>query len=110
MPICTSFWLHHYMSLDTVSYQHYACVNLNIADIMAHCSTPLPPRNGTIRETRDRKGNKMVQFACDEGYILVGSDVLICDGNGWNGSSPCCEVTSELFSYFVQSKVNSKKS
>ncbi|XP_022533297.2 CUB and sushi domain-containing protein 3 [Astyanax mexicanus] len=29
---------------------------------------------------------------CDEGYILFGSGVRLCRGNGWSGRTPVCEI------------------
>lgn len=53
----------------------------------ADCDTPSPPPNGSMEHL-----HRQLNFDCEAGYQLVGSETLICQENGeWNGSIPQCK-------------------
>lgn len=39
-------------------------------------------------------GGGLARFYCDNGYRLVGSPVLACDGRFWNATIPKCKCES----------------
>lgn len=65
-----------------------------VMDTFPLCSKPGCDEN-LVKDIRygqsKRKAHGGVyKFRCDEGTVLKGSDVLICDGRKWNGSVPSC--------------------
>ena len=55
------------------------------------CSTPKQLRGGTV--SYDGTGyNMVVEYKCDEGYLLIGSSKRVCQSSGnWSGEEPFCD-------------------
>ena len=68
-----------------------------------HCPSPLPPRHGRLLLPRHRQPQseeeeakllvgETVQYACKEGFVLIGEPVIRCTEQGlWSHSVPFCE-------------------
>ncbi|XP_061487863.1 sushi, von Willebrand factor type A, EGF and pentraxin domain-containing protein 1 isoform X2 [Rhineura floridana] len=58
---------------------------------MIQCAAPLTMLHGQIAGSEFGFG-KRIEYHCDEGYILRGTSVLICQANGnWDREAPFCE-------------------
>ena len=45
----------------------------------------------------------VVEFSCDDGFVLSGRSHLICQSNGkWDNLNPVCEGKAVVISYFVE--------
>ncbi|CAL4150116.1 unnamed protein product [Meganyctiphanes norvegica] len=65
---------------------------LNKTCVRVMCPSLESPDNGMLLDTRDmyHYGDR-VTFQCDFGYVMDGSDTLVCTSAGaWNGSIPKC--------------------
>ena len=71
-----------------------------------HCPPPLPPRHGRLLLPRHHRHpqsseeeqeakllvGETVQYACKEGFVLIGEPVIRCTEQGlWSHSVPFCE-------------------
>ena len=69
-----------------------------------HCPPPLPPRHGRLLLPRHHRQpqseeqeakllvGETVQYACKEGFVLIGEPVIRCTEQGlWSHSVPFCE-------------------
>ena len=55
-----------------------------------NCSDPGIPENGQRFHTNFLFGS-IVKFSCNNGYIIVGDDTIVCSENGhWNTTIPTC--------------------
>ena len=60
--------------------------------ILIDCGDPGTPTNGT-RNITGTTLFSIVQYSCDDGYILIGSSVRECLSNeSWSGVAPECEI------------------
>ena len=54
------------------------------------CQGLLPPENGRLAGVKTTY-NSAVNFTCNKGYTLEGSQSRICDANGmWSGNKTTC--------------------
>ena len=55
------------------------------------CTILKNPANGTLRLTGTSYGNTAT-YTCDTGFVLVGSETLICGDDGmWSDLPPVCQ-------------------
>lgn len=63
------------------------------------CTDPLPPKNGRIT---DRINRSFVQYTCDYGYQISGSNAQTCLSNGtWSGTKPKCRKMCRMPQVFA---------
>nr|CAB3266741.1 sushi, von Willebrand factor type A, EGF and pentraxin domain-containing protein 1-like [Phallusia mammillata] len=63
--------------------------------IRIECSPSLrAPLKGEIQCTDGAFYNSHCQFSCNNGYRINGSETVVCQTNGWNETSPKCEITT----------------
>ncbi|XP_045614794.2 uncharacterized protein uif isoform X1 [Procambarus clarkii] len=69
---------------------------LNKTCVRKMCPGLESPSNGLLLDTRDMYHyGDLVSFQCNFGYVMVGSDKLICNSNGiWNGTLPECRYAA----------------
>jgi len=51
------------------------------------CKTIETMRHGYIQLSY---GSAIARFRCDEGHVMKGPEVIVCDGSQWNGTQPEC--------------------
>ncbi|KAM3617891.1 uncharacterized protein V6R79_012434 [Siganus canaliculatus] len=59
-----------------------------------NCGEPFQVQNGHLTFPQGTEFGDTVQYSCDPGFILVGSDELTCGADGWIGREPTCEVVT----------------
>ncbi|XP_045124302.1 sushi, von Willebrand factor type A, EGF and pentraxin domain-containing protein 1-like isoform X1 [Portunus trituberculatus] len=69
---------------------------LNKTCVRKMCPTLTSPENGILLDTRKMfHYGDMVSFQCNFGYVMVGTDTLVCTSSGiWNGTLPECRYAS----------------
>ncbi|KAF6197720.1 hypothetical protein GE061_008686 [Apolygus lucorum] len=56
-----------------------------------HCSTPEMPENGYYTGTEPFKAGDLVQFSCNQDFMMEGQPIIACQENGrWSGPTPKC--------------------
>ena len=61
------------------------------------CHEPETPENGQ-RDGADTSFDAIVQYSCNPGYTLTGTNTIICQENGqWSASIPRCAGTVQLW-------------
>lgn len=69
----------------------------NLGDTAGSCGDPGIPGHGSRGESNFRI-KSMVQFSCELGYNLHGTEERTCLANGsWTGRQPECKGNSHLF-------------
>ena len=67
---------------------------LQSIDFLTDCGKPSSPSNGSVRVTSRTIVGRSVQFSCDVGYDLIGSEIVTCEEHGnWSDSPPLCILT-----------------
>ena len=76
------------------------------------CSSPHPPEKGFLDSVRiDRfLAGDIVQFGCENGFMLVGNPISICQENGhWSGPRskclPACTYPGQSYGARLQSEI-----
>jgi len=64
------------------------CYHSNNWNTLTDCGDP-SPSNGHANTTGGTLLNQTATVSCDTGYKINGSDVLICQQNGWNDTTTC---------------------
>ncbi|KAM3618889.1 uncharacterized protein V6R79_026427 [Siganus canaliculatus] len=59
-----------------------------------NCGSPEDVQNGRLTFPQGTEFGDIVQFSCNPGFILVGSDNLTCGAQGWIGREPTCVVVT----------------
>ncbi|GCB61011.1 hypothetical protein scyTo_0006972 [Scyliorhinus torazame] len=64
-----------------------------------YCSSPSPPRHGTVRTQTGGLPGSTVRFSCDPGYRLIGQGFATCSRSpqgwyDWNTIPPLCQAIS----------------
>lgn len=59
---------------------------------VASCPDPGIPQNGQ-RVGSDFGHGKHLQFICDSGYWLLGSQLIVCNEGNWSNEIPKCKGT-----------------
>ncbi|XP_038149513.1 sushi domain-containing protein 2-like [Cyprinodon tularosa] len=78
-----------------VSFQSHVSLVEDLKPVIS-CGWIPPPDNGEKMGTTYTQGAK-VQFSCDKGYKLRGSEERTCQSNGkWSGEDPSCVVPSNI--------------
>jgi len=60
-----------------------------------HCNPPPTPTHGFLQGDKIERfrGGDIVQFTCDQGYMLDGNPIVICQENSrWSGPPPSCMI------------------
>ena len=71
--------------------------NITISHLERSCGNPGTPTNGIKTGTNHSYGAS-IQFACNAGYTLQGSQQRTCQNTGqWSGSQPTCQSESLIF-------------
>ena len=70
---------------------YYRNKNLVFSDL--ECGMPADIVNGRLRFVNGtRQFQSIIEYKCDQGYVLVGRNELLCDvDQRWNGPPPRCE-------------------
>ena len=64
--------------------------------------------NGTITGNGNQPGDK-VTFKCDDGYSIVGENVLTCQENGaWSSGKPTCQEGIHFYIIYFNFKISFK--
>ena len=62
-----------------------------LSDKKVYCEKLEDPENGDVKQKGIYKGAKAV-YSCDEGYILTGKEIRVCQRNGkFSDEAPTCE-------------------
>lgn len=63
---------------------------------------PEPPQiNGGKIKISGRRAGSTVTYTCDDGYVLIGEDLLSCGlGGEWTGKSPVCRYVGRFLEKF----------
>lgn len=57
----------------------------------AECAPQDAPENGSVDQPEQPETGDTADFACDEGYFIVGDQSLLCGSDGtWSGDAPVC--------------------
>ena len=74
-------------------------IKINVSStalLSANCSSQLSsPINGNVSIFPESPLGPVAVYNCDDGYVLVGSSVRVCEPRGWSGNEPTCEVLTE---------------
>lgn len=56
-----------------------------------HCSAPTIPEYGYAQGSGDYKAGDVVQFNCNQGFMIDGQPIIVCQESGrWSGPVPKC--------------------
>ena len=56
------------------------------------CYPPLSPENGRLLDSGQHLVGHTVQYACEEGFVLIGEPIIRCTENGlWSHPTPFCK-------------------
>ncbi|GAB6024202.1 hypothetical protein CHUAL_008903 [Chamberlinius hualienensis] len=55
------------------------------------CTPPAVPENGYTQNSGIHKAGDVVQYSCNQGYMMEGQAIIVCQENGrWSGAIPKC--------------------
>lgn len=57
--------------------------------VNATCSVSRKPANGTFNVAAC---NRSISFSCDEGFDLIGQELITCHNGSWSHGVPMCKV------------------
>nr|XP_039272705.1 sushi, von Willebrand factor type A, EGF and pentraxin domain-containing protein 1-like [Styela clava] len=60
--------------------------------VVRTCPAPKAPDNGTVNIATAFEVNQTIEYSCNAGYVLQGSNIGICRENGTWGEVPTCVV------------------
>lgn len=61
------------------------------------CDNPGSPDNGYMQGTEPFKAGDVVQFNCNNEFMMEGQPIIACQDNGrWSGPLPKCKPTSKI--------------
>ncbi|KAJ8937896.1 hypothetical protein NQ318_001669 [Aromia moschata] len=64
-------------------------VKLGRREAKVHCDNPTPPENGYIQGNGPYKAGDVVQFNCNQDYMMEGQPIIACQENSrWSGKLP----------------------
>ena len=70
------------------TYSRFFCIPFIVGIV---CPNLEDPNNGMVAlDNSDRGLGTIANYSCSEGLVLNGSDIRICQVNGWNGTEPHC--------------------
>lgn len=72
----------------------------NCCILLLDCGSLTDIPNGRVNLTGTDYGSKAT-YACDDGYVIVGSNIRSCTGDGvWDGMAPTCERIGNVMDLF----------
>ena len=71
--------------------------------LSADCGTPADPTDGMVSTPDGTSVGKFAMYACDDGYVLSGTSIRVCQGDGmWSPLPPTCSLVGKYNISYLQ--------